>query len=62
MAEMEAAGTAYFEGKYVPTEEAFEEKGYETHRSVFTSRLAKNGGQIIADKSVEMLQRCWAAT
>ena len=47
---------------YVPTEEAFEEKGYETHRTVFTSRLAKNGGQIIADKSVEMLQRCKAAT
>ena len=47
---------------YVPTEEAFAMKGYETHRTVFTSRLAKNGGQIIADKSVEMLQRCKAAT
>ena len=46
---------------YVPTEAAFVEKGYETHRTVFTSRLAKNGGQIIADKSVEMLQRCKAA-
>ena len=47
---------------YVPTEEAFAMKGYETHRTVFTSRLAKNGGQIIADKSVEMLQRCKTAT
>ena len=47
---------------YVPTEKAFAEGGYETHRTVFTSRLAKNGGQIIADKSVEMLQRCKAAT
>ena len=47
---------------YVPTEEGFAEKGYEAHRTVFTSRLAKNGGQIIADKSVEMLQRCKAAT
>ena len=47
---------------YVPTEAAFAMKGYETHRTVFTSRLAKNGGQIIADKSVEMLERCKAAT
>jgi len=46
---------------YVPTEEGFAEKGYEAHRTVFTSRLAKNGGQIIADKSVEMLERCKAA-
>ena len=43
---------------YVPTEAGFTEKGYETHRTVFTSRLAKNGGQIITDKSVEMLLRC----
>tara|TARA_B100001245_G_scaffold217717_1_gene186400 strand:- start:38 stop:601 length:564 start_codon:yes stop_codon:yes gene_type:complete len=41
---------------YVPTEAGFTEKGYETHRTVFTSRLAKNGGQIITDKSVEMLR------
>jgi len=43
---------------YVPTERAFTEKGYETHRTVFSSRLAKNAGQIIVDKAVEMLQRC----
>lgn len=47
---------------YVPTESAFPLKGYETHRTVFTSRLAKNGGQIITDKSVEMLERCKIAT
>lgn len=43
---------------YVPTEAAFDEKGYETHRTVFTSRLAKNGGRVIVEKSVEMLRRC----
>ncbi len=43
---------------YVPTEHAFDEGGYETHRSVFSSRLAKNAGRIITDKSVEMLERC----
>ena len=43
---------------YVPTERAFDEKGYETHRTVFTSRLAKGGGQTIVDRSVEMLRRC----
>ena len=28
---------------YVPTEKAFEQQGYETHRSVYTSRLDKGG-------------------
>jgi len=40
---------------YVPTEHAFDEGGYETHRSVFASRLAKNAGRIITEKSVDML-------
>ena len=40
---------------YVPTEHAFDEGGYETHRSVFSSRLAKNAGRIITEKSVDLL-------
>ncbi|MBI4305252.1 MAG: hypothetical protein HY678_02935 [Chloroflexi bacterium] len=43
---------------YVPTERAFKQGGYETHRSVYVSRLAKNAGRIIADKSVEILRKC----
>ena len=43
---------------YVPTEHAFDEGGYETHRSVFSSRLAKNAGLLITEKSVEMLNQC----
>ena len=43
---------------YVPTERAFEGGGYETHRSVLTSRLAKNAGSIIADNCVQTLERC----
>ncbi len=43
---------------YVPTEEAFSRGGYETHRSVFVSRLVKNAGHTIVDRSVEMLERC----
>lgn len=42
---------------YVPTERAFDEGGYETHRSVFSSRLAKNAGRLITEKSIEMLSR-----
>lgn len=42
---------------YVPTEEAFEHGGYETHRGVYASRLAKSGGRTITERSVEMLQR-----
>jgi hypothetical protein len=40
---------------YVPTERAFEHRGYETHRTVFTSRLAKNAAAIIVDRSLELL-------
>jgi hypothetical protein len=43
---------------YVPTEQAFEHGGYETHRSVFTSRLVKNAGSIIVDGCVKALERC----
>lgn len=43
---------------YVPTEQAFEHGGYETHRSVFTSRLVKNAGNIIADGCIKALERC----
>ncbi len=43
---------------YVPTEKAFEGKGYETHRTTFQSRLVHSGGRTITDKSVEMLSRC----
>jgi len=41
---------------YVPTEHAFGHKGYETHRTVFTSRLAKNAGSLIVDRSVGLLE------
>jgi len=43
---------------YVPTERAFESGGYETHRSVLTSRLVKNAGSIIADNCVQTLEQC----
>ena len=43
---------------YVPTERAFEGGGYETHRSVFTSRLARNAGSIIVDHCARTLERC----
>ena len=45
-------------GGYVPTERAFENGGYETHRSVFTSRLARNAGSIIVDNCALTLERC----
>jgi hypothetical protein len=43
---------------YVPTKAAFERGGYETHRTVYTSRLVKDAGQRIVDAS---LARLWAA-
>ncbi len=43
---------------YVPTEKAFEGKGYETHRTTYQSRLVKSGGRIITEKAVEMLSKC----
>ncbi len=43
---------------YVPTEAAFEHGGYEAHRGVYASRLAKNGGRTITERSVEALEKC----
>ena len=43
---------------YVPTEAAFEQKGYETHRGVYTSRLTKSAGSTIVELSLEMLKEC----
>ena len=40
---------------YVPTEAAFQQGGYETHRTLYTSRLAKDGGRQIVEKSVQLL-------
>ena len=42
---------------YVPTERAFEHGGYETHRTVYTSRLVRDGGRRIVDASLELLRR-----
>ena len=43
---------------YVPTEAAFEQGGYETHRSVRVSRLDKGAGRTITDACVELLKEC----
>ena len=43
---------------YVPTEEGHRQRAYETHRTVFTSRLALGAGRIITDRSIEMLEQC----
>ena len=43
---------------YVPTEKAFTEGGYETHRSVRVSRLDKTAGRIITDACVATLVDC----
>lgn len=40
---------------YVPTEESFGRGGYETHRTIFTSRLSKKAGIIIKEKSLELM-------
>ncbi len=40
---------------YVPTQEAFYQGGYETRRTVYTSRLAVDAGRRIAEKSIELL-------
>ncbi len=46
---------------YVPTERAFEHGGYETHRTVYTSRLAKDAGSRIVQASLELLQELHGA-
>ena len=45
---------------YVPTEEAFEQQGYEPHRTVYTSRLEKGAGRRIVEASVEAMKRVHA--
>ena len=40
---------------YVGTEEAFDQQGYETHRTVYTCRLAKTAGRQLTETSVAML-------
>ena len=42
---------------YVPTPKSFEHGGYETYRTVYTSRLAKDAGERILQDSVDLLQR-----
>ena len=41
---------------YVGTEKAFEEQGYEVHRTVYTSRLSKDSGRRMTDGSVQILE------
>lgn len=41
---------------YVGTEKAFEEQGYEVHRTLYTCRLAKDSGRRMTDASVELLE------
>jgi hypothetical protein len=41
---------------YVPTVEAFEHGGYETYRTVNTSRLVKDGGDRIMRESIDLLR------
>lgn len=43
---------------YVPTEAAHGEGGYEAHRAVFASRLAKNAGRTITETAVDLLNKC----
>jgi hypothetical protein len=42
---------------YVPTEKGFEEQGYEAHRTVYTSRLEKEGGRRIVEASMRTLEK-----
>jgi hypothetical protein len=41
---------------YVPTMEAFQHGGYETYRTVHTSRLAKDAGERILRESIDLLR------
>ena len=41
---------------YVPTEKAFQHGGYETHRTVYTSRLVVDAGKQIVQASLDLLQ------
>ena len=42
---------------YVPTPDAFPHGGYETYRTVYTARLAKDGGDRIMQESIDLLRK-----
>jgi len=42
---------------YVPTPKSFEHRGYETYRTVYTSRLVKDAGERILRDSVHLLRQ-----
>lgn len=46
---------------YVPTVEAFEHGCYETHRTVYTSRLVKDAGEQLTELSVQLLHDTFLA-
>ncbi len=45
---------------YVPSEDAFTQGGYETHRTVYTSRLDKHAGRRILEASLQLLSQTGA--
>jgi hypothetical protein len=45
---------------YVPTPDAFEHRGYETYRTVYTSRLVRDAGERISRTSVDLLRQVHA--
>jgi len=47
---------------YVPSERDFELGGYETHRTVYTSRLVKRAGRQIVESSLALLNQNGTAT
>lgn len=42
---------------YVPYARSFEHGGYETHRTCWTSRLVPEAGEMVAERSLELLNR-----
>lgn len=47
---------------YIPTASAFQHGGYETHRTVYTSRLAKNAGDIVVRSCVNLLEDIFSSS
>jgi neutral ceramidase len=45
---------------YVPTMDAFQHGGYETYRTVYTSRLSKDSGDLILRESIDLLRAVYA--
>ena len=41
---------------YVGPEAAFEQQGYEVHRTLYTCRLAKDSGRRMTDMSIQILE------